>query len=131
MAHFLDALGHKDSIGVCLDTGNSWLAGSEPVAYIRRFGRRIKHVHWKDLGPEWLTKRGTVYGCGMSSLALGDGLIGIAHVVGALRDLDFEGFTTLEVMGRENVLLSRQRLCEWWDAAANATESNHGERRFV
>jgi inosose dehydratase len=55
------------ALGLNLDTGNSWLAGTDPVEYVRTFGEKIEHVHWKDLGPEWEAKRGTLYGCGMSS----------------------------------------------------------------
>lgn len=57
-ARVLDRLGHPDTVGLNLDTGNLWLGGGDPVAYVRRFGDRIKHVHWKDLGQPWIAKRG-------------------------------------------------------------------------
>jgi inosose dehydratase len=120
MAELLDVLGHKDTVGVCLDTGNSWLAGADPITYIRRFGDRIRHVHWKDIGPSWLDQRGRVYGCGMANIPLGDGLVGIPAVVQALCDSGFDGATTLEIAGRDNVMLSAQRLGEWWAAAKEA-----------
>ena len=41
MASLLEELGNENSVGVCLDTGNSWLSGSEPLDYIERFGTRI------------------------------------------------------------------------------------------
>ena len=44
------------ALAVNLDTGNTWLAGSDPVEYVRRFGERIEHVHWKDLGSDWVEK---------------------------------------------------------------------------
>ena len=115
MATVLDELGHKESVGVCLDTGNSWLAGAEPREYISRFGGRIKHVHWKDMGPEWLPQRGKKYGAGMASIPLGDGLVGIPAIVGALRDIGFKGYTTLEIAGAENVIASAERLQNWWN----------------
>ncbi len=113
MATLLDGLGHEDNVGVCLDTGNSWLAGADPLDYIARFGNRIKHVHWKDLGSEWLPKRGTIFGCGMSTITLGDGLVNIPAVVAALAGVGFQGETTLEIAGRENIIHSAQRLREW------------------
>ena len=113
MAQLLDELGHEDTVGVCLDTGNSWLGGSEPLDYVRRFDRRIKHVHWKDMGEEWLPQRGSVFGCGMGTIALGDGLVGVQGIVEALLEIGFNGETTLEIAGVENVLLSLQRLQDW------------------
>ena len=113
MAELLGALGHPETVGICLDTGNSWLGGSEPVEFVRRFGPRIKHVHWKDMGAEWKASRGSVYGCGMASIALGDGVVGIRAIVDELLKAGFGGYTTLEIAGAENVKLSGQRLQEW------------------
>jgi len=113
MRAVLDALGHEETVGVCLDTGNSWLGGSDPLAFIEAFGRRIKHVHWKDMGQEWEARRGTIYGCGMSTIPLGDGVVGIGPIVEALTEIGFDGPTTLEVAGPENVKTSATRLEEW------------------
>jgi inosose dehydratase len=113
MGKLLDALGHEDSVGICLDTGNSWLGGAEPIEYIKTFGKRIKHVHWKDMEAEWEEKRGSVYGCGMSVITLGDGVIDLPPIVKALQDVGFDGATTLEIAGPENVKGSFQRLQEW------------------
>lgn len=112
-AELLDALGREETVGVCLDTGNSWLGGAEPMDYITTFGKRIKHVHWKDMGAEWLDRRGSIFGCGMATIALGDGVIDIPSIVKALQDVGFDGATTLEVAGPENVKLSVDRLKEW------------------
>jgi inosose dehydratase len=116
MAQLLDALGHDQTVGVCLDTGNSWLGGAEPIDYVTRFGRRIKHVHWKDIGPEWIDKRGTVFGCGMATIPLGDGVIDLPAVIRALKQSGFDQATTLEVAGAENVRISAERLKEWTGA---------------
>jgi inosose dehydratase len=113
MGKLLDVLGHEDSVGICLDTGNSWLGGAEPLDYIKTFGKRIKHVHWKDMEADWEEKRGSVYGCGMSVITLGDGVIDIPAIVKALQDVGFDGATTLEIAGPENVQGSFQRLQEW------------------
>ena len=113
MKELLDALGHDQTVGVCLDTGNSWLGGGEPLKFVETLGERIKHVHWKDMGPEWVEKRGTIFGCGMGPIALGDGVIDLAPIVSALKGAGFDGATTLEVAGAENVKLSVQRLEEW------------------
>jgi inosose dehydratase len=113
MAALLDALGHEETVGICLDTGNSWLGGSEPIDYVRRFGKRIKHVHWKDMGAQWQAKRGTLHGCGMATIALGDGMIDLPAIVKSLQEVGFDGATTLEIAGRDNVRRSLERLKQW------------------
>lgn len=113
MAALLQALGHEETVGICLDTGNSWLGGSEPIDFVRRFGKRIKHVHWKDMGAQWQAKRGTLYGCGMATIALGEGAIDLPAIVQALKKVGFDGATTLEIAGADNVRRSFQRLKQW------------------
>jgi len=113
MEALLAALGREKTLGVCLDTGNSWLAGGDPLEFIAAFGPRIKHVHWKDMAAEWEPKRGTLFGTGMSLIPLGDGVIGIRRIVEALLKIGFAGPTTLEVAGPDSVKLSAKRLQEW------------------
>jgi inosose dehydratase len=113
MGHLLDGLGHEKTVGICLDTGNSWLGGAEPIDYVRTFGTRIKHVHWKDMGADWRPKRGTLFGCGMATIALGEGVIDLPAIVKALRDAGFDGATTLEIAGPDNVRRSVERLRQW------------------
>ena len=98
-----DMLGHPKSLGVNLDTGNSWLGGTDPVEMARVFKDKIHHVHWKDLGEEWVPKRGTLYGCGFSTIALGDGVIDLKGVCDVLKDTDIEN-STLEIIGSEDIL---------------------------
>jgi inosose dehydratase len=113
MAELLDVLGHPEHLGVCLDTGNSWLGGADPFDYLKAFGRRIKHVHWKDMGAQWIARRGTLFGCGMATIALGDGVIDVRGIVRALKAIGFDGATTLEIAGPDNVRRSLERLQAW------------------
>ncbi len=99
----MDTLGNPDSLGVNLDTGNSWLGGADPVEMAKVFKDKIHHVHWKDLGAEWQEKRGTAFGCGFSTIALGDGVIDIAGVCEVLKDTNIES-STLEIVGSEEIL---------------------------
>jgi inosose dehydratase len=103
MKAVFDILGNPTNLGVNLDTGNSWLGGADPVEYAKTFKDKIWHVHWKDLPAEWEEKRGTMYGCGFSPIALGDGVIDIAGVYEIVKDVEY---STLEVGGDENVLKS-------------------------
>jgi inosose dehydratase len=98
-----DRLGNPDALGVNLDTGNSWLGGSDPVEMAKVFKDKIHHVHWKDLGAEWEPKRGTLYGCGFSTIALGDGVIDIKGVCETLKDCGIAS-STLEIVGEEDIL---------------------------
>ena len=105
MAAVLDRLGHADTVGVNLDTGNSWLAGTDPVAMAKAFKDRIHHVHWKDMPAEWLPKRGTVFGCGMAAIPLGTGEVDIAGVFDIVKDSPAR-HSTLEIAGDDNVTRS-------------------------
>ena len=98
-----DMLGNPKSLGVNLDTGNSWLGGADPVEMARVFKDKIHHVHWKDLGPEWVDKRGKQFGCGFSNIALGDGVIDVKGVCQVLKDANIES-STLEIIGSEEIL---------------------------
>ena len=56
MSAILEALGHEATVGVNLDTGNSWLGGGDPHEFVKVFGRRISLFMvslfgWMDLGP--------------------------------------------------------------------------------
>lgn len=99
----MDMLGNPASLGVNLDTGNSWLGGADPVEMAKVFKDKIHHIHWKDLGEEWVEKRGSIYGCGFSKIALGDGVIDIAGVCAVLKDAGIRA-STLEIVGSEEIL---------------------------
>ena len=113
MSRILDDLGHEETVGVNLDTGNLWLGGGEPMEFVRHFGSRIRHVHWKDMPAEWESKRGSQFGCGMGLIPLGDGVVGIEAVVKELIAIGFDGPTTLEVAGEDTVKFSAERLRTW------------------
>ena len=113
MAGLLDALGDDAVFGINLDTGNCWLGNEDPVRFVDHFGPRIRHVHWKDLPSEMEPKRGHIFGCGMSTTALGDGVIGVEAIVDALKRQGFDGPTTIEIAGDDNLLRSAERLRAW------------------
>ena len=49
----------------------------------------------------------------MGLIPLGDGVIDLPAIVAALQDAGFDGATTLEVAGAQNVKLSAERLRQW------------------
>lgn len=103
MQEVFERLGNPASLGVNLDTGNAWLGGADPVEFARVFKDKIHHIHWKDLAAEWEPKRGTLYGCGFSTIALGDGVIDIKGVCEVLKDCPIAS-STLEIVGDEQIL---------------------------
>jgi inosose dehydratase len=113
MRRILDALGHEPTVGINLDTGNAWLGGGDPLDFVKTFGPRIKHVHWKDMPAEWIPQRGTRFGGGMGTIPLGDGVVGIEAIVKELLARGFDGPTTLEVAGEDVVKMSADRLRAW------------------
>jgi inosose dehydratase len=102
----LDAFGWPEQLGVNMDTGNSWLGGSDPVELARTFCEHIYHVHWKDLPADWEAKRGLMWGCGFGPVALGEGVIDIAGVYEVLKFAPHVEYSTLELGGDENLLKS-------------------------
>ncbi len=100
----MDLLGNPKSLGVNMDTGNSWLGGTDPVEMAKVFKDKIYHIHWKDLGEEWLPRRGKQFGCGFSTIPVGKGVIDIKGVVDVLKDRKEIHSSTLEVAGSAEVL---------------------------
>jgi inosose dehydratase len=94
---------NSDALGVNMDTGNCWLGGGDPVEMIKRLGSKIEHVHWKDWPAEMEAQRGKVFGAGMALIPLGTGVVDIKGAFEALKAAGYNGYTTLEVAGEENV----------------------------
>ena len=107
MQAIFDTLGNPDNLGVNMDTGNSWLGGSDPVEFAKTFKDKIWHVHWKDLPSDYEEMRGKMFGFGFSPIALGDGVIDIASLFEILKDVEY---CTLEIGGDENLKKSYEYL---------------------
>jgi inosose dehydratase len=62
-------------IGINFDTGNSFIAGQDPVAFLEKVKDRVFHMHIKDVS-ESLARaiRGEETGIASSEVALGDGV---------------------------------------------------------
>jgi sugar phosphate isomerase/epimerase len=81
-----EMLGFVDSplLGVNLDTGNTFIAGRDPVAFLERFADRVNHVHVKDVSQSLAEAvRGDhTGGIAVSQCALGDGVNAVRLVIG-------------------------------------------------
>ena len=85
-----------------MDTGNTFIAGQDPVKFLKKFLSRVSHVHVKDVS-ESLAKalRGGLTGIAVSHCSLGDGVnaSNIKKCLGLLRDSGYQGALSLECEG--------------------------------
>lgn len=75
------------AIGINFDTGNSYLAGEDPVPWLRRVSDRLVHLHAKDISIQQSNKErgkvtGTPVGC-----ACGDGVVDWKQVIDICKKL--------------------------------------------
>jgi inosose dehydratase len=82
----LDRLMERSRIGFCPDTAHLAAGGGDPAELIRRYGRRLRHVHLKDLS------RATG-----EFLPLGAGDLDLADVVRAVREADYDSWLIVEL----------------------------------
>jgi sugar phosphate isomerase/epimerase len=83
-------------IKINFDTGNSFLAGSDPIADLQKVADRVVHVHAKDINLEHAARErgkvtGTPVGC-----ACGDGLVDWRQVVRVLKAAGYRGVLSVE-----------------------------------
>jgi len=96
--------------GLNFDTGNTFISGNDPVAFLRRFLPRVKHVHVKDVSASLAeAARGKDTGIAISQAAIGDGVNAGAIVtcLEILRDAGFDGALSLECEGQGGPLIER------------------------
>ena len=96
--------------GLNLDTGNSFIAGQDPVAFARRFLGKIRHVHVKDVSESLAAlARGNATGIALSHCAIGDGVNAgnIQKVIALLRDAGYAGTLSMECEGAGGPMIER------------------------
>jgi inosose dehydratase len=96
--------------GVNFDTGNSFISGQDPVAFLKRVLGRVNHVHIKDVSKSLAdAARGKDTGIGISHSAIGDGVNAdnIRQVMSLLRDSGYSGVLGLECEGQGGPLIER------------------------
>jgi len=107
MKHFDDPL-----VGVNFDTGNTFIAGNDPVAMIKELYPWLHHVHVKDVAPELTESIGKDTGIAASEVHVGEGINAdnIVSIVEFLKSKDWDGVMSLESKGEKNTLKSLQWL---------------------
>jgi len=97
-----------------LDTGNSFIAGQDPVAFCAQFREKIAHVHVKDVSESLAAvARGGQTGIALSHCAIGDGVNAenIRQVLALLHMGGYTGHLSLECEGQGGPMLTRS--LEW------------------
>jgi sugar phosphate isomerase/epimerase len=91
------------------DTGNVFMAGEDPYAYLEAIAKRVVHVHAKDIGGVVMNDRGKVTGV-PSGCACGEGVLDWARIVKILRKTKFKGVLSVECSTEEQGLASYRHL---------------------
>jgi sugar phosphate isomerase/epimerase len=93
-----------------LDTGNTFIAGQDPVAFCERFKNKVTHVHVKDVSESLAAAvRGEQTGIAVSSCAIGDGVNAgnIKKVLAILRDNGYDGVLSMECEGAGGPMIEK------------------------
>lgn len=107
-----EMLGFVDSpcLRMNMDTGNTFIAGEDPVAFLERFKNRVGHVHIKDVSDSLAAAaRGDLTGIAVSHCAIGDGVNAenIRRCIGILREAGYDGVYSIECEGAGGPMIER------------------------
>jgi inosose dehydratase len=99
----LATLTDPDRVGICLDVGHHLVGGGDPVETLRRFGKRVTHLHLKDVDPLVLVRlrsgelpdfdaaiRHRIF------TELGAGMLDLSGVLAVLAERDYAGWLMVE-----------------------------------
>jgi sugar phosphate isomerase/epimerase len=107
-----EMLGFVDSPLLCLnmDTGNTFIAGQDPVAFLKRFLPKVNHVHVKDVSSSLAAAtRGQQTGIAVSQCALGEGVNAgnICECLKLLHDAGYQGVLSMECEGQGGPMIEK------------------------
>lgn len=93
-----------------MDTGNTFIAGQDPVAFLNKFKDKVGHVHVKDVSESLAASlRGELTGIAVSQVAIGDGVNtdNIRKCFDILANIKFDGVVSLECEGQGGPMIER------------------------
>lgn len=93
-----------------MDTGNTFIAGQDPVAFLNRFKHKVSHVHVKDVSPSLAAAmRGELTGIAVSQTAIGDGVNvdNIRQCFDILVDIGYSGIVSIECEGQGGPMIEK------------------------
>lgn len=93
-----------------MDTGNTYIAGQDPVAFLQRFLGRVSHVHVKDVSASLAAAlRGGATGIAVSHCSLGEGVNAdnIRRCLTLLHEAGYQGALSIECEGAGGPLIEQ------------------------
>ena len=93
-----------------MDTGNTFIAGQDPVAFLNKFKNKVSHVHVKDVSSSLAASlRGELTGIAVSQCALGDGINkeNIEKCFDILVDIGYDGVVSMECEGQGGPMIEK------------------------
>ena len=93
-----------------MDTGNTFIAGQDPVAFLQRFKDKVSHVHIKDVSQSLAASmRGELTGIAVSQTAIGDGVNvdNIRRCFDILVDIGYDGVVSIECEGQGGPMIEK------------------------
>lgn len=106
MLEFVDS----PNLRMNMDTGNTFIAGQDPVGFLRRLAGKVSHVHIKDVSESLAAaSRGDLTGIAVSHCAIGDGVNAdnIRQCLSILNDSGYSGVLSLECEGAGGEMIER------------------------
>jgi inosose dehydratase len=106
-------------VGFAPDTGQIAKGGADPIAAVERWADRVRHVHLKDLSPDWADQRraGVPLRSPEGYVELGQGVIDLRPLLPILDSVNYSGWLMAELdeakrPAREAAALSRDYLAQ-------------------
>jgi sugar phosphate isomerase/epimerase len=109
--YMAEMLSYVDSpfLRMNMDTGNTFIAGQDPIAFLRQFKDRVSHVHVKDVSPSMMDSVGGLTGIAVSHCAIGDGVnaSNIVECLKILNDAGYDGVLSMECEGQGGPMIEK------------------------
>ncbi len=124
MAEMLDFV-DSPYLRMNLDTGNTFIAGQDPVAFTRQFQDRIGHIHVKDVSESLAAAaRGEMTGIAVSQCAIGDGANAdnIRRILDLMLARGYDGVLSMECEGQGGPMIERS--LGWLRAAVETAQAS-------
>jgi len=86
-------------VGFAPDTGQIAKGGADPMPIVERWASRVRHVHLKDLSPEWeeMRKAGVPLRSPDGYAEMGQGVIDFRPLIEILRNTNYQGWLMAEL----------------------------------
>jgi inosose dehydratase len=91
-----------EAVGLLLDTGHAYAAGADYGEILRRFGKRVAHIHLKDVRPnvlDWVRKNDVSFNAAVREglfTVPGDGCVNFSEIANFVRTSGYRGWVVVE-----------------------------------